>query len=42
MLDVEARRNDARFVEMAVELNDNFAWAMIINDLKFANVSWAD
>jgi hypothetical protein len=39
MLDVEARRNDTRFVEMAVELNYNFARAMVINDLKFANVS---
>ena len=39
MLDVEARRNDTRFVEMAVELNHNFARAMVIDDLEFTNVS---
>lgn len=42
MLDVEARRNDTRFIEMAVKLDDDFAWAMVIDDLKFANVSWIE
>ena len=42
MLDIEARRNDTRFVEMAVELDDDFAWAMVVDDLEFANVSWIE
>ena len=39
VLDVEARRDDTRFVEMTVELDDNFTRAMIIDDLEFTNVS---
>lgn len=40
MLNVETGRDDTRFVEMAVELDDNFTRAMIIDNLEFANVSW--
>jgi len=41
MLDVEAGRNDTRFVEMAIKLDDNFAWTMVVDYLEFANVSMA-
>ena len=39
VLDVETRRDDTGFVEMAVELDDNFARAVVIDDLEFTNVS---
>ena len=38
-LDIVAWRDDTSFVETAVELNHNFAGAVIIDDLKLANVA---
>ena len=37
--DVEARGDDARFVDAAVELDDDFAGAVIVYFFKFANVA---
>ena len=42
MLDVEAGRNDTRFVDMTILLDDNFAWTMVVDYLEFANVSWME
>jgi hypothetical protein len=39
VLNVEAGRDDTCFVEMAIELDDYFSRAMVIDDLEFANVS---
>lgn len=36
---VEARRDDTSLVEAAVQLDDNLARAVIVNDLKLANVA---
>jgi hypothetical protein len=38
-LDAEAGGNNASLVQAAVQLNDNLARAMIVNQLEFANVS---
>ena len=38
-LDVEARGDDARLVEAAVELNDDLAGAVVVDDLEVANVA---
>jgi len=40
VLDVEAGGNDAGLVEPAIELHNNFARAMIVNDLELSDVAW--
>ena len=39
-LDVVARRDDTGLVEAAVQLNDDFSTAVVVDDLELANVSW--
>ena len=39
MLDVKPGRDDARFVQSAVELDDDFAGAVVVDDFKFAYVA---
>ena len=41
-LDVIARRNDTSLVEAPVELNNNFAVAVVIDFLEFADVACKD
>lgn len=36
----EARRDDTALVDAAVELDDNLARAVVIDDLELANVAW--
>jgi hypothetical protein len=38
-LDVEAGRDDTRFVQSAIELYDDLARAMVVYYLEFANVA---
>ena len=38
-LHVVARRDDTSFVQTTVQLDDNLAWTMVIDDLKLANVA---
>ena len=40
MLDVEPGRDDARFVQSAVELDDDFAGAVVVDDFEFTYVAW--
>ena len=37
---IKARRDDAALVDAAVELNNDFARAMIVDYLELANVAW--
>lgn len=37
---VETRANDAALVQATVELNDNLAAAVVVDDFEFANVAW--
>jgi len=39
--DVEARGDDARLVDAAVELDDDLARAVVVDDLKLINVAMA-
>ena len=39
-LDVEARGDDAGLVEAAVELHDDLAGAVVVDDLELADVAW--
>ena len=39
MLDVKPGRDDARFVQSAVELNDDFSGAVVVDNFKFAYVA---
>lgn len=39
-LDIEARRNDTRLVDAPVELNDDFAVAVVVDFFEFANVAF--
>jgi len=38
-LDVEPGRNDASFIETAVQLNDNLAGTVVVNDFEFTDVT---
>jgi hypothetical protein len=38
-LDVEAGRNDPSFVETAIQLNDYFSRAMIVDDFEFPDIA---
>lgn len=38
-LDVETRRDDARLVESAIQLNDNLSGTMVIDYLKFTDIA---
>ena len=40
MLDVKPGRDDARFVQSAVELDDDFAGAVVVDDFEFTYVAW--
>jgi hypothetical protein len=40
VLDVEARGDDAGFVEAAVELDDDFARAVVVDDFEFVDVTF--
>ena len=40
-LDVEAGGDDTGLVETAVQLDDDLARAVVIDDLEFTNVAWA-
>jgi len=42
VLDIEARGNDASLVESAIELHNDFARTMIVNDLELSDVTWDD
>lgn len=39
MLDVEAGGDDTSLVKTSVELDDNLARAMVVDDLKFTDIS---
>ena len=40
MLDIKPGRDDARFVQSAVELDDDFAGAVVVDDFEFTYVAW--
>lgn len=39
-LDVESGRDDSRLVESTVELNDDLAGSVVVNDLELSDVAW--
>jgi hypothetical protein len=39
VLDVEAGGDDTRLVEAAVQLDDDFVGAMVVDDFEFADVT---
>jgi hypothetical protein len=39
VLDVETGGNDTRLVEAAVQLDDDFVGAMVVDDFEFADVT---
>jgi len=39
MLDVETGGDDTRLVEAAIELDDDFVGAMVVDDFEFADVT---
>jgi hypothetical protein len=40
VLDVKPGGDDARFVQSAVELDDDFAGAVVVDDFEFTYVAW--